>query len=240
MCRRKASPDRRVREQVGGETLEPSCDRRVPAVAPVRGGQADELAHELWLTQRQLQRDPAALRVAHHVGTLDLQGAQQRRGVVAELLVGHRAPRVRRAAVSLLIEDDDRAPGDEGRHPPRHRVGGQEGPGDEQQRHRIGGAQVTMNLVVELQAVDGEMSAARGRHAARVATVGRDGLPAGGGGDRPAANAVLLGPDVGGREGAPVHAGDILAQCNQALDDLEATAVDWQGPTDGLVSDSDP
>jgi hypothetical protein len=47
----------------------------------------DDLAHELRMTQRQLQRDCATLRVAHHVGPLDLQGVQQRRGIVAELLV---------------------------------------------------------------------------------------------------------------------------------------------------------
>ena len=61
------------------------------------------------MTQRELQRDPAALRVAHHVGALDLQRMQQRRGVVAELLVGHRARRIRGAAVPLLIEHDDGA-----------------------------------------------------------------------------------------------------------------------------------
>ncbi len=112
------------------------------------------------MTQRQLQRDSAALRVAHHVGTLDLQGVQQRRGIVAELLVRHRPRRIRRATVSLLIEDDDRAPSDEGRHPLLHRIGGQEGPGDEQQRHRLGGAQLAMHFVVELEAVDGQMTAA--------------------------------------------------------------------------------
>ena len=62
--------------------------------------------------------------------------------------------------MSLLIEDDDWALGDEGRHPLLHRVGGQEGPGNEQQRHRLGGAQLTMHFVVELEAVDGQMTTA--------------------------------------------------------------------------------
>jgi hypothetical protein len=79
--------DWRVREEVARETLEPLQGRRVPAVLAVGGGQGDELADELRVTQRQLQGDSAALRVAHHVGTLDLQGVQQRRRIVAELLV---------------------------------------------------------------------------------------------------------------------------------------------------------
>jgi hypothetical protein len=58
------------------------------------------------VTERELQRHPAALRVAHHIRALDLQGAQQRRGIVGELLVRHLARGIRGAAVPLLIEDD--------------------------------------------------------------------------------------------------------------------------------------
>jgi hypothetical protein len=102
----------------------------------------------------------AALRVAHHVGTLDVQRVQQRRGVVAELLVRDRPWRIRRATVTLLIEDDDGALGDERRHPLLHRVGGQEGAGNEQQRHRLGDAQLAVRFVVELEAVDRQVAAA--------------------------------------------------------------------------------
>jgi hypothetical protein len=41
------------------------------------------------VTDRELQRDPAALRVAHHIRALHIQSAQQRRGIVCELLVRH-------------------------------------------------------------------------------------------------------------------------------------------------------
>ena len=56
------------------------------------------------MTERELQRDPATLRVAHHICALDLQGPQQRRGIVGELLVRQLARGVRGAAVPLLIK----------------------------------------------------------------------------------------------------------------------------------------
>ena len=112
------------------------------------------------VSQRQLQRDTAALGVAHHGGTLDVERVEDGGGVVAELLVGHRPRRVRAAAVTLLIEHDDGPVGDEAVHPLRHRVGGQERPRDEQQRHATRSAEIAVHLVVELDAVDREMTAA--------------------------------------------------------------------------------
>ncbi len=58
------------------------------------------------MSQRQLQRRPAALGVAHHRGPLDVERIEDGGGVVAELLVGQRPRRVRAAAVTLLIEHD--------------------------------------------------------------------------------------------------------------------------------------
>jgi hypothetical protein len=56
--------------------------------------------------------------------------------------------------VSLLIEDHDWTVGDQGRHPLPHRVGGQEGSGNEQQLHRLLGAQLIVRFVVELEGTD--------------------------------------------------------------------------------------
>ena len=83
------------------------------------------------MTDRELQRDTATLRVAHHIRTLDIQGAQQLRGIIGELLVRHLPRRIRGAAVSLLIEYDHGALACERLHPVRHRVSGHERAGDQ-------------------------------------------------------------------------------------------------------------
>jgi len=63
------------------------------------------------------------LRSSHHIGALDLQGAQQRRGIVGELSydIWRRYSGVRRALRSKMITA---AMAREGGHPrDRHRVG---------------------------------------------------------------------------------------------------------------------
>ena len=114
------------------------CSSRVAAsrIAPQRAhGWARDLAVQL--RHNHFPPIGTALRVAHHIGALDLQGAQQRRGIVAELLVRHLARGIRGATVPLLIEDDHGALAREGGHPRRHRVGGHERAGDEQQRRQV-------------------------------------------------------------------------------------------------------
>jgi hypothetical protein len=153
--------DGRTGERRGAETRDALHHRRVPAVLAVGGGQRDQLVDERRMMERELQRDPTALRVAHHIRALDLQGAQQRGGIVAELLVRHLARRIRGAAVPLLVEDDHGALAREGEHPRPHRVGGHEPTRDEQQRRRLRPAEPAVHLVVEAQAVDRQVTRVR-------------------------------------------------------------------------------
>jgi hypothetical protein len=69
------------------------------------------------VADRQLQGDAAAHAVAEHVGLVDVQVTDQRRGVVGHLLIGERAIDVGRTPVPLLLGRD---------HPPRLRQPGQD------------------------------------------------------------------------------------------------------------------
>jgi len=110
------------------------------------------------MSQDELQGDTASLGVGHHRGTLDFERIEDGGGVVTELRVGQRTRRGRAAAVLFLI---DHGPvGDEAGHPLRHRVDGQEGTRDAQQRHPARITEVAVHLVGELEAVDREMTAA--------------------------------------------------------------------------------
>src|ERR671916_2379879 len=71
--------DGRAGERRGADTLDALQHRRVPAVPAVGGRQRDQLVDERRMTERELQRHPAALRITHHVRALDVQGLQQRR-----------------------------------------------------------------------------------------------------------------------------------------------------------------
>jgi len=77
---------------------------------PERGGGDDELAHELGVADRELERRRAAHAVAHHVGAQELQVPHQRRRVVGHELVGDRRVAVARAPVAAHV-DGDHLPG---------------------------------------------------------------------------------------------------------------------------------
>src|SRR3954465_2036760 len=64
----------------------------------------------------------------------------------------------------LLIENDHGSRARKGGHPLVHRVGGHERPGGEQERGHGRRAELAIHLVVEAQAVDREVTAARRLH----------------------------------------------------------------------------
>ena len=82
-------------------------DLRLRTLAFGEGGGEHQLAYEPRMLNRDLQCDSATVTKTKKIGTIDVKGIQQCRGVVSGLLETEWAVDVRGAPVSLLFERDD-------------------------------------------------------------------------------------------------------------------------------------
>src|SRR5579864_265944 len=76
------------------------------SVAPVHDRRDDQLAHQVPVPDRGLQRNARSVAVAVEIGSLDLEVAEERCGVVRRLLETERPVDIGGVSVALLLEGD--------------------------------------------------------------------------------------------------------------------------------------
>ena len=108
-----------------------------------------QLAHDVWVPNRGLQRDPASQGKAKDIGSLQVKVLDQGSDIIGHQLVAERPLDVGRMPLALELDSDD-APG-RGKlwHDRAHRCDGHVGAGKQHQR-----LPAPMDLVVQVQTVD--------------------------------------------------------------------------------------